>query len=257
MAYEKYLPRLKACGVFKHEAADNQWSWFFAQHIPDFHYEGYELCSDDYPQILACGSKAFIFAEATKGSPWVSGCTPAFLANCTVYPCDMSVFGKFHRQKEMRDERKAQALYDVFCGNIQNEDRALYAELIKQGYVVVIDGHPYCNVAVLTQKSRDVFTEINAQLLDTLKNFCEPIRGNISGIVKTTLPEQLKEYVKGYAETWISFYARTCLLESLHNSGMITIPEENDLTPVACYIHEVRQGTVPCPTPVPPPHETR
>ncbi len=238
MVYRKYLPHLKKCDVFKYDVNDNQWAWFFAQNVSEFDYEGHGLSANDYPQILSCGSKAIIFAEETKGSPWAMGQTPTFLDKCTVHPCDVVVFGEYHRQKELRDKQKSQALYDAYCGNIKNEDKELYAELIEQGYVIVRDRKPYCNVAVSTAKSRKLFDEINEYLSDVLKSLCETIRENISRIVKTTIPDQLRAYTKGYTETWISFYAGVCLFESLYNTGMITIPEKNDMTPVACWIYE-------------------
>ena len=70
--YEKYLPKLKKCNVFKFDASENQWAWFFAKNIADFDYEGHSLSVEDYPQILSCGSKAFLFAEESKGSPWAA-----------------------------------------------------------------------------------------------------------------------------------------------------------------------------------------
>jgi RNA polymerase sigma factor (sigma-70 family) len=237
-AYEKYLPQLKKCGVFKHDATDTQWAWFFAQNVSDFDYEGYGLSADDYPQILSCGSKAVIFAEETKGSPWARGQTPTFLDKCTVYPCDVVAFGEYHRQKELRNKHKAQALYDVYRANLKDEDKELYAELIEQGYVTLRDGELYCNIAVSTTTSRELFNEINEHLSDVLKNMCQTIRQNITRIIKATLPHQLHAYIKGYTETWISFYAGVYLFESLCNDGMITVPEKNDITPVACWLYE-------------------
>jgi hypothetical protein len=37
-AYDKYLPRLKKCDVYKQEATSNQWAWFFMDGIEDFDY---------------------------------------------------------------------------------------------------------------------------------------------------------------------------------------------------------------------------
>ncbi len=237
-AYEKYLPQLKRCDVFRFDAADNQWAWFFAQNVFDFDYEGHELAADDYPQILSCGSKAFIFAEESAGSPWARGQTPTYIDKCTVYPCDVVAFGEPCRQKELRDKRKAKALYDVYSDTIKDEDKEVYAELIKQGYVIVRNRKLFCNVAVSTAKSRQLFGEINEKLSGVLKSLCGPVRENISRIVKATIPEQLRSFSKGYTETWISFFAGVYLLEALYNHGMITIPEKDDVTPVACWIYE-------------------
>lgn len=87
-------------------------------------------------------------------------------------------------------------------------------------------------------KSRQLFGEINEKLSGVLKSLCGPVRENISRIVKATIPEQLRSFSKGYTETWISFFAGVYLLEALYNHGMITIPEKDDVTPVACWIYE-------------------
>ena len=65
--FNKYLPKLKECDIFKFDVPDNRYAWFFADNIEDFDHE--ELLEEDYPQILSCGSKAFIFAEEASGSP--------------------------------------------------------------------------------------------------------------------------------------------------------------------------------------------
>jgi RNA polymerase sigma-70 factor (ECF subfamily) len=236
--YDKFLPDLKQCDIFKFCAAPNQWAWYFAANVPDFYYDGYSLTADDYPQILSCGSKAVIFAEAVTGSPWAVGQTPTFLDRCDVHPCDVTVFGPYHRQKELWDKGKAQALYDVYRGDIKECDSEYYAELLLQGYIVKTDGKLQCNVAVTTAKSRSLFQAINAELSATLNRLCVEIRENIARIVRSTIPEQLKNYVKGYTETWISFYAGVYLKEALYNKGFITLPEKDDLTPLACWIYE-------------------
>lgn len=237
-AYEKYLPELKKCEAFRFDATVNQWAWFFATHVPDFDYSGHELSADDYPQILSCGSKAFIFAEESKGSIWGRGQTPTFLDDCTVLPCDVVAFGPYHCQKELWDKRKAQALYDIYSGAVKQSDADLYAELVEQGYAVKQDGKLFCNIAVSTIKSRKLFEEINAGLTEKLHSLCSEIRENICRIVKATIPEQLRPYAKGYAETWISFYAGVYLSEALYKSGFITIPENDSPIPVACEIYE-------------------
>ncbi|HOP10193.1 MAG TPA: sigma-70 family RNA polymerase sigma factor [Oscillospiraceae bacterium] len=237
-AYEKYKSELLKCGVFKFDATPNQWAWYFIRNIPAFAYEGYELTADDYPRILSCGSKSIIFAEAAKGSVWAMGETPTFLEKCDVHPCDVLAFGKFHRQNELRDKRKAQALYDVFCGDVKETDKEIYAELIEQGYVIKRGEKLFCNVAVTTKASRELFHRINVELSSELKKLCGDIRANISRIVSATLPEQLKAYENGYTETWIAFYAGIYFNETLYQRGFIQIPERNDLTPIACLIYE-------------------
>jgi len=237
-AFEKYLPELKACGVFKHDATRNQWAWYFAQFVVNFDCEGHYLSAEDFPQILSCGSKAIVFAEEAQGSPWAMSHTPIYLEKCVIHPFDMDVLGRGLRQLELRNPRKAQVLYDVYCGQVKDEDKALCAELIEQGYVLNIDKKLYCNVAVSTAESRKLFEQINSELIKELRSLCQPIRENIARIVKTTIPEQLHGYVKGFTETWINFYAGMYFLEMLYKEGMLVIPEADDLTPVTYTIEQ-------------------
>ncbi|MBQ8287162.1 MAG: sigma-70 family RNA polymerase sigma factor [Clostridia bacterium] len=236
--YERTLPRLKECDVYKFEATEQQWAWFFAALVEEFDYKDNWLTEQDYPQILSCGSKGFIFAEEAKGSRWGMGVTPVRLDECTVLPVDVLAFGDFHRQSELWWQRpeKSQALYNVYCGRIREKDAELYAELIREGYIIRKDGQLLCNVAVHNSASRAVMEEVNRTLREALQEMCKPIREGIHRIVKATIPPQLTEYARGFAETWISFYAGVYLKEALYNAGFLSIPEAGDVTPVACRI---------------------
>jgi RNA polymerase sigma-70 factor (ECF subfamily) len=236
--FDEYLPRLKQQGLFKHDVPDGRYVWFFADKIADFDYSQRRISDSDYPQILSCGSIGFIFAEEAKGSPWSAGQTPTRLEKCTVWPRDVVIFGEYHCQRELRDERKAQALYDVYTGQTKDNDIEIYAQLIEEGYVIKNGDSLYCNVAVSTPQARKLFEEINADLTQKLAPLCVEIRENIGRIVKSTIPPQLKDYAKGYTETWISFYSGVYFFEALYNKGFITIPEKGDKSPVACHIHE-------------------
>jgi hypothetical protein len=237
-AYETYLPELKRLNIFKQIVSDKRYAWLFADNISAFDYSGFSLSDNDYPQILSCGSKGFIFAEESEGSKWSAGQTPTSLEKCTVWAKDIRAFGEFHCQRELREERKAQALYDVYTGQTKDNDIELYAQLISEGYVVKANGGMYSNVAVLTAESRDLFSKINAELSEQLSPLCREIRENIGRIVKSTVAPQLKKYAKGFTETWISFYSGVYFYEALYNKGFISIPERDDKTPVACYIYE-------------------
>lgn len=115
--FEKHFSEIKQCDIFKYEASQNQWAWFYRLMIPDFNNEGNWLSDSDYPQILSCGSKAVIFAQAAKGSIWGMGSSPIDLEKCTVWACDVVAFGEYRRQTELLwNEKKTQALYDIYCG---------------------------------------------------------------------------------------------------------------------------------------------
>lgn len=244
-AYEEYLPELKKCNVFRQDAPDYRYTWLWADCIASFDFDGsftsdgnFPVKGKEFPQILSCGSQAFIFAEESQGYPWSSGQTPTELKNCMVWPRDIVIFGEYHHQKELRDPKKAQALYDIYTQNINEEDTVIYTQLIEEGYVVKSDNKLFCNVMVSTKKSRKVFDEINAKLKSMLQPHCKETANGMRRIVKSTIPEQLKEYADGFAFTWISFYSGVYFYEALYNNGFLTIPEKGDNTPVACYIYE-------------------
>jgi hypothetical protein len=62
---------------------------------------------------------------------------------------------------------------------------------------------------------RLLFAEINGSLAPELKRLCRPIRDNIADIVRDTLPEQLRQYTKGFTETWIPFNAGVFFLNAI------------------------------------------
>ena len=236
-AYEQYLPELKKQHIFRQDVPDSRYAWFFADKVANFDMSYHKLSADDYPQILSCGSKGFIFAEEAAGSPWTAGQTPTHLEKCTVWPRDIAIFGEYHCQRELRDEKKAQALYDVYT-QVKKSDTGICAQLIEEGYIIKKNGSLFCNVAVSTPEARRLFDRINGGLAEKLAPLCKEIRKNISRIVKSTIPPQLKNYAKGYTETWIMFYSGVYFYEALHSKGFISVPEKGDKIPVVCYIHE-------------------
>jgi hypothetical protein len=197
-----------------------------------------EIQESDYPTLLSCGARAFVFGKETKGASWGGGSTPTYLDKCIVWPVDITIFGGYHFQKELRNIEKASTLYDVYCGNIDESKKEIYAELIEQGYVVKSGDKLICDVAVSTAKSRELFKIINTELTDFITPYCLELTDSINRIVNATIPAHLKQYAHGFAYTEIAFYSGICLLEALYNKGFLTIPEQGDKSPVACYIYE-------------------
>lgn len=243
--YDKYLARLKQSNIFRQEVEDNRYAWLCADCISSFDFEGvftsdgnFPVKRTEFPQILSCGSYAFIFAEEAKGSVWGAGQTPTELDTCVVWPRDLVIFGEYHHQKELRDKRKAQALYDVYMGKISEEDTLIYSQLIEEGYVIKLQDKLYCNVMVSTKKSRKLFDEMNRELKVVLHPLCMKVAHNLGKTVKATIPQQLSNYTYGFTSTWISFYSGVYFHEALYKKGFIALPEEGDNTPIACYIYE-------------------
>jgi hypothetical protein len=84
-----------------------------------------------------------------------------------------------------------------------------------------------------------LFNKINVELESVLAPLCKELYENISRIVASTMPPQLKEYIRGYTIFEIGFYSGILYRESLYNKGFLTIPEDSDKTPVSCWIDEL------------------
>ncbi|MCL2213413.1 MAG: sigma-70 family RNA polymerase sigma factor [Oscillospiraceae bacterium] len=239
-AFKKHLSEMKTLGIFKQEVCDSRYAWLFAERIKSFDFGGHSLSSDEYPKILSCGCRGFIFAEGAKGSPWIGGRTPVALDNCTVLPTDFKLLGGYRHQNQLPNSNKAksQALYDVYTGNAKESDTELYAELIKEGYVVKQGDELFCNVAVITPAANALFDSINTKLKEFLAPLCKDFLLKTRDMIHRTLPPQLKAYTKGYTGIWVSTYSCAYLYEALCDSGFLVIPEEGELTPVACTIVE-------------------
>ena len=157
-----------------------------------------------------------------------------------MWPRDVGILGAYRHQRQLthQNPQKSQALYDLYTGRNSEADIEIYAQLIEEGYAVKQGGQLFCNVAVSTQNARSLFDKINAALQESLSPLCNEIRENINRIVKATLPPQLKKFAKGYRETWLMALSGVLFYEALYEKGFLTIPAEDDCTPIACWIYE-------------------
>lgn len=234
--YDKYLLELRNTGIFKHEVNDNRYAWLLIHLLNQFAPEYLRIDDNDYPVILSCGARAFIFAEETISPLWAGGSTPTNVDGAVVRPVDINIFGNHRHQDNLRSKEKSQALFDIYNGKVNEEDKEIYSKLIKEGYVSKRDGKMVCEVPVINNKCMDVFKKMNEELKEKLNQESTNIYNNIYRIVKNTIPEQLKDYAKGYTTTEIMAYSGIFFSEALYQLGLLEIPKEGDLTPVACYI---------------------
>lgn len=241
--YEEYLPEMKKCDIFKFDAPDKRYAWFFEGRIINF-VGNNDMKTDDY-MTLADGVKGLVYAQEEK-----------FVANsmnhCGVYSEKDKINlhaaspSSYHYQRTERelthdagikkDFSKVSAIYDIYKGTVNENDKETYAQFIEQGYVFKENNKFICNIAVHTQKSKELFKKINAELETVLSPLCKEIYENISKIVASTIPPQLKQYIHGYTSFEIQFYAGIYFMEALLNKGFVTIPEDTDKTPVSCWI---------------------
>ena len=133
---------------------------------------------------------------------------------------------------------KSQALYGVYTGDIKESDTEIYAELIKEGYVIKQGEKLFCNLAVITPAAKALFDKINAELTAFLSPLCKDFLVSTKKMIERTLPPQLKAYAKGFTGVWVSTYSNAYLYQALCDKGFLVLPQEGDLTPVSCTIVE-------------------
>ena len=240
--YEETLPALKASGAFRYEASEAELRWYFHMHTGAYDYRDLWLSEKDYPQILSCGSRALIYAMEAPTLRFSAGRSPTDLGDAVVWPCDVTAFGEYHRQRELhpRDNTdKCRVLYEIAMGKTPADDeqtRLHIAALIEEGYLAKQDGTLVSRVPVTDKAVRDLFASVNETLQDALKEPSRLLWQRVSDIVKATLPPQLAAYEPGFTATWISFLEGAYFAQALYEDGFLSIPENGDNAPYACEI---------------------
>ena len=246
--YEAFLPKLKESGAFRHNASEQEYRWYFYQNTSAVDGRNLLLSDKDYPQILSCGSKSLIFAMEEPTLPFSAGHTPTDLAaadtypRATVWPCDVTAFGAFHRQAELHPREhseKCRVLCDIAMGAALSDDentRLLCAELAYEGYIERDGDRFVSRVPVTNAAVHILFSEIDTALLSALEAPSKKLYERISDVVRTTIVPQLSDYTRGFTVTWINFLAGALLAEALYEDGFLMIPEADDNKPYACYI---------------------
>ncbi len=246
--YEKFLPKLKETGAFRHDAGEQEYRWYFYQHTAAIDGRNLWLSDKDYPQILSCGSKSLIFAMEEPTLRFSAGHTPTKLDAAptypavTVWPCDVTAFGEYHRQNELHPREhseKCRVLCDIAMGITPAEDentRLLCAELVREGYIEKDGDRFVSRVPVTDGAVHRLFADIDTELLTALEAPSKKLYERISDVVKTTLVPQLSDYAHGFTVTWINFLAGALFAEALYEDGFLMIPEEDDHRPYACEI---------------------
>ena len=246
--YDKYLPRLRASGLFRCDANEQEYRWSFFMQAPAVDWRNIYISDKDYPRILSCGSKALIYAmEEDASQNFCTGNTPTDLdatdryPRATVWACDVTAFGAFHRQEELHPREhtaKCRVLCDIAMGVALSDDentRLFISELIREGYVSMENGKPVSRVPVIDSAVRALFDEIGQELQTALEEPSKRLYQRISDVVRATLVPQLADYAHGFTVTWLGFL-EGALFDALYNDGFLMIPEEGDNKPYACRI---------------------
>ncbi|MCL2774266.1 MAG: sigma-70 family RNA polymerase sigma factor [Oscillospiraceae bacterium] len=244
--FEKYLPEMKECDIFKFDAKDSRYAWVFHSVVTDFAGTDLNMNTDDYI-TLADGVKGLVYAQEEAAFKNMQNHSGVYSEkdNITIHASSSSAqYPRVERElvgeaKVNKNFRNISALYDIYKDTMNDNDKEIYAWLLEQGYAFKENGKIICDVAVHTAKSKELFNKINSELEVVLAPLCKEIYENISRIVASTIPPQLKQHTHGYTSFEIQHYAGIFFREALYNKGFVTIPEDSDKTPVSCWIDEM------------------
>ena len=244
--FEKYLSEMKKCDIFKFDAKDSRYAWVFSGVVTDFTGANLNMNTDDY-MTLADGVKGLVYAqeEAAFKNMQNHSCVYSEKDNINIHASSSNA--QYPRlERELVGEavlnknfKSISALYDIYKCDIKENEKEIYAQLIERGYALKENGKIICGIAVHTPKSKELFKKMNSELEIVLAPLCKEIYENISRIVASTIPPQLKQYIHGYTSFGIQHYAGIYFREALYNKGFLTIPEDSDKTPVSCWIDEL------------------
>jgi len=218
--FNKNLDKLKKTNMFKYNADENRYRWIFGDQIVDFDSRILLVSDDEYPRILSCGARAFIFGEENRGSKFGTDQTPTIVDDYKLWAKDSVALGTHWKNQEiLKNKKYAKIIVDVYNGIIDDNLKEDYAFLLKEEYLININGKIYANVPYLGKEFNALMKEIYKDLYDVLKDKSLEIYNKIENIVKNTLPSSLKEYVHGYTFTLSKFYSGIYFMQYQVESG--------------------------------------
>lgn len=91
-SYHENLQKMKDTEMFKQTVDDNRYAWIFQDNIANFDARILAIDDSNYPVILSCGARAFIFAEENKQDKYSAGQTPTDIEGYRLWARDTSVF---------------------------------------------------------------------------------------------------------------------------------------------------------------------
>ncbi len=209
--FQEILPKLRKTSMFKHNVSDDRYYAMFIYMVTKCDWEKVLLSNEDYPIILTNGVRAFIYAYTAQERIQISrdkllyGQTPTGISKQIVenekvvlWAIDFA-YDTGH-QKNLMNEAKATAIYEVYNDMINEKDKELYAKLISENYLIKQNNKLYSNVAVINEEIKIIMDKVNMELLNYLYD-SNILMDQISNIVRKNMPDSLKNYSKGYALT--------------------------------------------------------
>lgn len=188
------------------------------------------------PRILSCGARAFIFGEEDNGSKYGAGQTPTTVDGYKLWARDCVALAMSWKNQEILINRQyVKIIVDVYNGIIDDNLKEDYTFLLKEEYLVNINGKIYSNVPYLGKEFIALMKEINKDLYGVLKEKSQEIYNKIEIIVKKSLSNSSKEYVHGYTFTLARFYSGIYFMQYQVESGFCKLNKNHSDTIVLNY----------------------
>lgn len=227
--FNAYYERIKCTNIFKYDAPIERYKWIYGDRIANFDSRILSIQDEEYPKILSCGARAFIFGEESKGTIYSGGQTPSSIDTYTLWARDSLALGMNCRNQEtFRNNRYTKIIIDVYNGVINDELKEDYAYLIKEGYLVKINDKLYSNVPYLGKEFNKIIEEINKELYVVLEKRSNKIYKSMEQLINNILPKSLKDYTHGYIVTLINFYSGIYFMKEQMESGFCKLNHTNE-----------------------------
>ena len=234
--FSEYFERIKATNMFKHNAPVERYKWIYGDRVADFDWRILNIKDEEYPRILSCGARAFIFGQESKETIYSAGQTPSKTDKYTLWARDCMALGMTYKNQEIfRNSHYTKIIIDVYNGIVNDELKEDYAYLTKEGYLVNIDGKIYSNVPYLGKDFKEIMEGINKELYNVLEESSIKIYNFMEKMIKNILPKNLKDYSHGYTVTLIRFYNGVFFMEEQVESGFCKLNKTHNDTLVLNY----------------------
>ena len=92
--FKENLDNIKKTNMFKYDVEENRYRWIFGDCVADFDSRILCISDNEYPRILSCGARAFIFGEEEKELKYSVGQTPTAIDEYKLWARDSVVLGK-------------------------------------------------------------------------------------------------------------------------------------------------------------------
>lgn len=220
--FDENLEKIKSTKIYSFHATIDQYKWVFADKVADIDRRKLFTKESDYPKILSCGARAFVFALEDKTPKGSTGQTPTYLDKYTLWARDLwKINDESNNQLILRDKAIAQTVIDVYNGQVDESKAELYAYLIQHGILLKDKGEFKCNIAYLNKDFEALMQIINDKLYVKLEKATNAIKAYLTKVVTNTIPNNLRQYVDGYVITLMQFWAGNKIIEELINNGFL------------------------------------